>query len=122
MFVRYENIKDEVLIDCRTREEFERMPLFDKNIPIIDESTHDKIRKFYPCALFVILYSLFKNKEYLKNKLLEYSDNGKKKIIIGCSRGRLRSPILCLYARNFGIESEVLSWGIRGYYKKRGLL
>ncbi|TQQ83892.1 hypothetical protein EXD82_09360 [Peptacetobacter hominis] len=117
MFIKFEDISDEVLIDCRTKEEFAEMPLFDKNIPIIDKKTHNMIKRFYPCALFVILFSLIKNKDSIRKKILEYSVQGEKKVVFGCSRGRLRSPIMCLYARYIGVESVVLSKGIKRFFK-----
>lgn len=117
MFIKYEDIKDEILIDCRTEEEFALMPLFDKNIPIIDKKTHTMIKKFYPCAFFVITYGLLKNKKQIKQKLLEYSNNKTKKIIVGCSRGRLRSPIMYFYAKSLGLNVKVLYKGIKRFYK-----
>lgn len=117
MFIKYEDITNEVLIDCRTKEEFKKMPLFQKNIPIIDKKTHDMIKKFYPCAFFVIIYGLFKNKNYIKEKLIKYSDNKTKNIIIGCSRGRLRSPIMYFYAKKLGLNAKVLYKGIKRFYK-----
>ena len=116
MFIKYEDIKDEILIDSRTKEEFEKMPLFDKNLPIIDKKTHDKIKRFYPCALFVITYSLVKNRNQIKDKLIELSNNKSSRIIIGCSRWRLRSPILCMYAWHLGINAKVLSKGIKRFF------
>ncbi len=116
MFIKYEDINDEILIDCRTEEEFNSMPLFNKNIPIIDRKTHMMIRKFYPCAFFVIIHGLYKNKDNIKSRLLEYSDNGNNKIILGCSRGRLRSPVMCIYARKLGIDAKVLYRGIKRFF------
>lgn len=118
MFIKYEDIKDEVLIDCRTKEEFELMPLFDKNIPIIDKNKHMIIKKFYPCAIFVIIYGLLINKYEIKEKLIKYSNNKKSKIIVGCSRGRLRSPIMYIYAKSLGIDVKILYKGIKRFYYK----
>ncbi|MFI3209506.1 MAG: hypothetical protein R3Y64_00405 [Peptostreptococcaceae bacterium] len=117
MYINYEDITNEVLIDCRTSEEFAIMPLFKKNIPIINRKTHLIIKKFYPCAFFVIIYGLIKNYKDIKQKLLLYSDNCTKDIILGCSRGRLRSPIMYLYARSIGINAKVLKNGIKRFYK-----
>ncbi len=116
MFIKYEDISNEVLIDARTNEEFLSMPLFHKNIPIINSKSHSKIKKFYPCAIFVILLGLYRNRLSIKRKLLEYSQFGSVPIVVGCSRGRLRSPILCLYARFLGIDAKVLSRGIKRFY------
>lgn len=120
MFIKYEHIKDEVLIDCRTEKEFRSMPLFDKNIPIINENEHLIIKRFYPCALFVITYGLIKRRKYIKKKLIEYSSGGEKKVIIACSRGRLRSPIMYLYAKYLNIDAKVLSRGIRRFFINDG--
>ena len=38
------------------------MPLFKYNIPIITKRTHQMIKKFYPCALFVITYCLYRDR------------------------------------------------------------
>lgn len=117
IFIKFEDIKDEVTIDCRTEEEFYRMPMFKYNIPIITKKTHQMIKKFYPCALFVITYCLYRDRERLRSELMRYSKHGTKKLIIGCSRGRLRSPILCLYARHLGIDAVVLSKGLKRFFK-----
>lgn len=46
LFIKYEDITDEVTVDCRTEEEFYRMPLFKYNIPIITKRTHQMIKSF----------------------------------------------------------------------------
>lgn len=117
LFIKFEHIKDEVTIDCRTEKEFYEMPLFQYNIPIITERYHLMIKRFYPCALFIIIYWLYRDKDRLKNELMKCSEYGNKKIIIGCSRGRLRSPILCLYARYLGIDAVILSKGLKQFLK-----
>lgn len=117
LFIKYEDITDEVTVDCRTEEEFYRMPLFKYNIPIITKRTHQMIKRFYPCALFVITYCLYRDRDRLKRELMRRSKGCNRKLVIGCSRGRLRSPILCLYARYLGIDAVILSKGIKRFFK-----
>ena len=110
MFIRYKNIKGKKLIDVRTKIEFETMNMTPHNIPVINEKQHKRIKKFYPIAIFIIVSSIIKNKEEIKNALIEMSNNKREEIIIACSRGRLRSPITYIYAIILGIRCKVL-WG-----------
>ena len=59
--------------------------------------------------------NVFKNKKYIRNKLLEISNNRQYKILIGCSKGRLRSPAVWLYARFLGIDAKILKYGVKHY-------
>lgn len=119
MFIKLEDIKDEVTVDVRTKEEFERMPLFKYNIPIINAREHQKVKKMYPLAFIIIYNGFSKRKLEVKKSLLKISDNGRKKLVIGCSRGRLRSPFVYFYARSLGIECKVLSRGIKRHFQKK---
>lgn len=116
-FINYEDITDEVTIDCRTEEEFYLMPLFKYNIPIITKRTHTLIKKFYPSALFIIIYCRYRDRKRLRSQLNVYSKSGSKPVIIGCSRGRLRSPILCIFARHMGIDAKVLRKGLKRFFR-----
>lgn len=118
MFIRYKNIKGKKLIDVRTKIEFETMNMTPHNIPVINEKQHKRIKKFYPIAIFIIVSSIIKNKEEIKNELIEMSNNKREEIIIACSRGRLRSPITYIYARILGIRCKVLWGGLKKRYKK----
>ncbi|MGL4992227.1 MAG: hypothetical protein ACRCYE_03410 [Sarcina sp.] len=118
MFIRFENITNEVKIDVRTKSEFKKMPLFDNNIPVIDEQEHKIIKKIYPIAFFIIGYGLYKRKKYIKSRLLELSDNRNLKIVIACSRGRLRSPVVYFYAKYLGINCKVVSKGLKRFFEK----
>ena len=42
-------------------------------------------------------------------------NNRQYKILIGCSKGRLRSPAVWLYARFLGIDAKILKYGVKHY-------
>lgn len=114
MFIKFKDITNEITIDVRTRSEFNNMKLFKYNIPVINEYDHMRIKTFYPLAIPIILISLYRNRNYIKRNLLLLSENGKLPIVIGCSRGRLRSPIVFLYAKLIGIKNcKILFGGIK---------
>lgn len=116
MFIKINELnKDDITVDVRTASEFNDFTIFKHNIPIINEAQHKRIKKFYPTAIPIILYGLIKNREIIKRDLLKVSNYGKCKIIVGCSRGRLRSPIMYLYARMLGIKCKVLYRGIKRF-------
>lgn len=123
MFIKLENIENEKLIDVRSEEEHKEMPLCKYNIPVINKNEHNILRKNIYLAIPIILYGLIKNRKLIKRDLLTISDNKAKKVVMGCSQGRLRSPIVCIYARILGIKSFVLKNGIKQYYvpKERGI-
>lgn len=121
MFVRFKDIKSERLIDVRTRREFIETNLFPINIPIINGEQYAKIKRFYPCALFVIGANLVKDRKRIKLRLLEESNSGAFPIVLACSRGRLRSPLMCIYAKMLGIDARVLWGGVKGEYERRGV-
>lgn len=110
--------KDDVTIDVRTAEEFKAMPLFKYNVPIINKQEHDTLKRKMYLAIPIILKGFNKNKDNIKNQLLELSCNKDKRIIIGCSRGRLRSPIVYIYAKRLGINAKILNKGIKRFYIK----
>lgn len=117
MFIRLENITDEITIDVRTVSEFNNMRLFQYNIPIINEDDHIRIKSFYPLAIPIILVSLYRNKNHIKKRLMILSNNGTYPIVVGCSRGRLRSPIIFLYAKFIGIRRcKILFGGIKIFF------
>lgn len=117
MFIRFENITNEITIDVRTVSEFNSMRLFQYNIPIINEDEHIRIKSFYPLAIPIILISLYRNKNYIKKNLMLLSNDGSLPIVIGCSRGRLRSPIVFLYAKFIGIKKcKILFGGIKVFF------
>ncbi|MGL4848805.1 MAG: hypothetical protein ACRC28_07720 [Clostridium sp.] len=119
IFIKYDNITNEETIDVRSKSEFNQMHLFKYNLPIINEIQHKKIKCFYPCALFIIINSLLKNKSYFREQLLKISNNKQKPIIIACSRGRLRSPIVFLYAKILRIPNcKILLGGLKPIYKR----
>lgn len=118
MFIKYENIKSEKVIDVRTESEFKSMNLFPYNIPIINETQHNKIKLFYPTALFIIAWSIFRQRELIKESLLNISNDGEHPIIVACSRGRLRSPLTYLYAKYLGLDCKVLTKGIKHHFKQ----
>lgn len=116
MFVRFKNLNGRKLIDVRTRTEFLKMNMTQYNIPIIDEKQHQKIKNFYPTALFIISIGIVNNSKEIKRLLLNISNNKKDEIVLACSRGRLRSPITYIYARCIGIKCKVLWGGLKKRY------
>lgn len=117
MFIDINKItKEDITIDVRTIEEFETMPLFKHNVPIINKNEHDTLKRKIYLAIPIIIKSFIKNKPYIKKQLLTLSNNKDKRLIIGCSRGRLRSPIVYVYARALGIKAKVLKKGIKRFY------
>jgi hypothetical protein len=123
MFISLENIKNEKLIDARSEEEHKAMPLCKYNVPVISKKEHNFLKKYIYLAIPIILYGLIKNRKVIEKDLITISENKIKKVVIGCSQGRLRSPIVCIYARILGIKSYVLKNGIKQYYvpRKRGI-
>ncbi|WP_322395046.1 hypothetical protein, partial [Clostridium perfringens] len=116
MFVKFENINDRKIIDVRTKSEFLIMNMTEYNIPVIDELQHQKIKSFYPLAIFIISIGIIKNRKKIKKLLLEMSNNRNDEVIIACSRGRLRSPITYLYARIIGVKCKILWGGLKKKY------
>ncbi len=123
MYIKLEDIKDEVTIDVRSKEEFEKMPLFKYNVPVIDEKDHKLLKKYIMIAFPIILIGLIKNRKNIKRDLLRLSNNKEKTIVLGCSQGRLRSPIVAFYSRCLGIDTKILEEGIKQYFKpvKKGI-
>lgn len=116
MFINYEDIqKNDVTIDVRTFEEFNNKTIFECNLPIINRDEHMQLKKIPFFAIPIILNSLIKNRKDIMNQLFFFSYFGERRLIFGCSKGRLRSPIMCLYARLLGIEAKVLKKGIKTY-------
>lgn len=115
MFIKYENISsDDRIIDVRTRTEYKETRLFPINMPIINEQQYEKIKKFYPSAFFLIVKSMITNRKKIKNRLLKESNYGTFSLIFVCSRGRLRSPLVCIYAKILGLNAKVLLGGVKG--------
>ena len=89
--------------------------LLQYNIPVITIEQHQLLHRHLYLAGIIVFYGLFKNKKYIRNKLLEISNNRQYKILIGCSKGRLRSPAVWLYARFLGIDAKILKYGVKHY-------
>ena len=122
MFIKFEDINNRKLIDVRTKSEFLEMNMTQYNIPVINEKQHQRIKKFYPLAIFIIVKSIMKNRERIKELLIKISNNKNEEVIIACSRGRLRSPITYIYARLIGIKCRILWVGLKKIYLlKKGI-
>ena len=122
MFIKFEYINNRKLIDVRTKSEFLEMNMTQYNIPVINEKQHQRIKKFYPLAIFIIVKSIMKNRERIKELLIKISNNKNEEVIIACSRGRLRSPITYIYARLIGIKCRILWGGLKKIYLlKKGI-
>ena len=115
MFIKYKNISlNDRLIDVRTHTEYRETRLFPINMPIVDEQQYEKIKKFYPLAFFIVLKNLLLNRKKIKKRLLKESDYGIFCLIFVSSRGILRSPLVCIYAKLLGLNAKVLLGGIKG--------
>ncbi|MGL6108085.1 MAG: rhodanese-like domain-containing protein [Romboutsia sp.] len=110
--IKYEDIKDEITVDTRTKEEYSKEQILMYNIPIITKKEHEFLHKYLLFAEIIIIYGLVTNIESIKRQLIEVSNNKKEKLVIGCSKGRLRSPTMWAYAKLLGIDAKVLKYGI----------
>lgn len=119
MFIEYKDIlKTDVTIDVRTIEEFQKMPLFEHNLPIISKKEHDLLKKKIYLAIPIVLKGFFKNKAIIEKELERLCHYRTYRLIIGCSQGRIRSPIVYLYARYLGIDAKILKGGIKPFFVK----
>lgn len=118
LYIDESEIKDNICIDARTQEEFFIMNYFENNIPIINKEAHYFVRRYKVISPLIILLSIIKNNEYIKKELFRLSNNKENILIFACSKGRLRSPSLCIYSRLLGIESYVLEGGIRHHFSE----
>lgn len=100
-------------IDVRSHEEHLSSPILRYNVPVINKAQHDFLHRYLILAFAVILYGFFQNRRYIKHQLLKISRNKKDKLLIACSKGRLRSPIIWIYARFLGIDCKILKNGIK---------
>ena len=120
MFIDFKDIKHtDVTIDVRTKQEFENMTLLSYNVSIIDEEDYKLLKKHIYLAIPIILKGLFKKKREIAEQLHELSHYRRYRLIIGCSQGRLRSPIMYLYARYLGIDAKILKGGIKPFFIKK---
>ena len=110
--IKYEDISDEIIIDTRTKEEYIKNKILKYNIPIITKKEHDFLHKYLLIAELVIIYGMIKNIKNIKQQLIEISNNKQDKIVVACSKGRLRSPTMWIYAKILGIDAKVLKGGI----------
>lgn len=120
MFIDFKDIKDtDITIDVRTKQEFENMTLLSYNVPIINHKDYKLLKKRIYLAIPIVLKGLFKNKKEIAEQLHELSHYRKYRLILGCSQGRLRSPIMYLYAKYLGIDAKVLKNGIKPFFIKK---
>lgn len=120
MFIDFKDIKDtDITIDVRTKQEFENMTLLSYNVPIINHKDYKLLKKRIYLAIPIVLKGLFKNKKEIAEQLHELSHYRKYRLILGCSQGRLRSPIMYLYAKYLGIDAKVLKSGIKPFFIKK---
>ena len=110
--IKYNDITDEITIDARTIEQYKSEKKLQYNIPIINKVQYDFLHKHLIIAELVIIYGLLKNIKNIKADLIKISNNKKSKIVIACSKGRLRSPTLWAYAKLIGIDAKVLDGGV----------
>ena len=110
--IKYNDITDEITIDARTVEQYKSEKKLQYNIPIINKVQYDFLHKHLIIAELVIIYGLLKNIKNIKADLIKISNNKNSKIVIACSKGRLRSPTLWAYAKLIGIDAKVLDGGV----------
>lgn len=110
--IRYHDITDEITVDARTRDQYNSDKKLQYNIPIINKIQYDFLHRHLIIAELVIIYGLLKNLKNIKADLIKISNNKKSRIVIGCSKGRLRSPTLWAYAKLLGIDAKVLEGGV----------
>ena len=110
--IKYEDITNETTVDVRTKEQYIENKILKNNIPIINKQEHDFLHRHLFWAEVIILYVMIKNIKTIKKQLIEVSDNKKNKLVIGCSKGRLRSPTMWAYAKLLGIDAKVLEGGV----------
>lgn len=110
--IKYEDITSEVTIDVRTNEEYLKRQILKYNVPIICKPEYEFLHRHLFWAEVIILYGMLKNIKLIKPRLIELSNNKKDALVIGCSKGRLRSPTMWIYAKLIGINAKVLKGGI----------
>lgn len=110
--IKYNDITDEITVDARTRDQYNSDKKLQYNIPIINKIQYDFLHRHLIIAELVIIYGLLKNLRNIKRDLIKISNNKKSRIVIGCSKGRLRSPTLWAYAKLLGIDAKVLEGGV----------
>lgn len=115
--IKYEDIKDEVTVDVRTKEQYLANNVFKYNIPIMTKEEHDFLHRHLFWAEVIVIYGMINNIKEITKDLIKVSHNKTKTLIIGCSKGRLRSPTMWAYAKLLGINAKVLENGILGIKK-----
>lgn len=115
--IKYEDIKDEITVDVRTKEQYSENNVFKYNIPIMTKEEHDFLHRHLFWAEVIVIYGMIKNIKEITKDLIRVSHNKTKALIIGCSKGRLRSPTMWAYAKLIGINAKVLENGILGIKK-----
>ncbi len=100
-----------IRIDTRTITEYNntenKLPC---NIPIINESQHKFLHRHKSIAGIVVLYGLILNASKIRKELLKLKPY--EPIIFACSKGRLRSPFMYVYARLLNIDARIVKGGI----------
>lgn len=110
--IDYKDLTTEVTVDVRTMNEYKTMNLLDYNLPVINEKEYDFLQRYKSIAGIVVLYGLLRNLKVLKINLLEISEDRKRSIVVACSKGRLRSPMVWIYAKLLNIDTKVLKGGV----------
>lgn len=110
--IKYEDITDEITIDVRTKEQYKKNKILNYNIPIINKKQHEFLHKHLIWAEIIIIYCMLKDIKNIKKELTKVSNNKQAKVVIGCSKGRLRSPTMWFYAKLIGINAKVLDGGV----------
>ena len=98
-YVTFSNISpDAITVDVRSQEEFEQQKRLMYNVPIMNEREHQEMKRYIYVAIFIILYRLFQNRREIESKIRTILEpHPTEALVIGCSRGRLRSPLTAIY-------------------------
>lgn len=94
-FVEFKDVTSEnLLVDVRTLEEFNKQNLNCINIPVMNRQQHLFLHRHKKIALVIVVYGLIINSVKIFRDLKKVTND--KTLIFYCSKGRLRSPVMYL--------------------------
>ena len=114
--IEFNEIKTPSLtIDVRTVSEYRQHPMLAHNVPVMDEQAHQTMKKIIILACPFISYHLYKNRHRIHQEIQHLLiTHPNQPIVIACSRGRLRSPLMAVYiSLRFKVDVYVVKRGIK---------
>ncbi|MGL4850958.1 MAG: rhodanese-like domain-containing protein [Clostridium sp.] len=104
-----------ILVDVRTNKEYKAKHIKGaKNVQAMDYKDYLNMKTIYPLAPITITRSIYRRQDIIREELEEIYGTGDREIIFYCSRGRLRSPLIYLYAKYcLKMKCKVLWGGIK---------